>query len=142
MAIEIERLNNAVRGKTDEVSRIKAKNNSLEEELSFVRGFESRLVESEQTISNLSIDLENNRREYSRLEDKCRGLEVKLLEADRKATAALQDKDRLSANLKTKTTEAEDLRSKLSRADGEIGRLRAIEESHYQLQVDSWFKVE
>jgi len=74
MAMEIERLNNTVRLKTEESSRMRSKNTSLEEELSFLRSFESRLVESEQTISNLSIDLENNRREYNRLEDKLRGI--------------------------------------------------------------------
>jgi hypothetical protein len=71
----------------------------------------------------------------NRLDDKCKSLEIKAMDNERRVITVTQDKDRLSSSLRAKTNEVEELRINFSKLESELIRYQTIENTYRQLQV-------
>ena len=107
----MDRLNNLLRSKTQEVEDAKTKNNKIESTLSQYRNIEIKMQEHEGTIAMLTQEIErlnnmlrNKNEEYERLANRCRGLEdqVNFLKAHE---TKLADNERVIQNLNINITE-------------------------------------
>ena len=84
------------------------------------------MAESERTIQNLSIKIENHIRETQKWEDKCKILDMKAKEYDTSLFNINQDRDKLSQQLKAKMFEYDELRTKFMRVETEAYKTKEL----------------
>jgi chromosome segregation ATPase len=87
---ELERVNNVVRGKNQDLERATLTIRNIEEEMLYLRGYETKIAESEKTIITLNQTVDNIKREGTKWEDKIRTTESRCRELEQNCYAISQ----------------------------------------------------
>lgn len=75
MTQEIERLNNVLRGKTNEISALQDRCHALEDQVAYLKSHETKLLENQRVIDNLTITINEFKRNIQNEQDKARSCE-------------------------------------------------------------------
>lgn len=132
---EVERLNNALRVKTDEITRLNDRIRGLEDQVAFLKSHETKLIENQRIIETLNITINEFKRNFQLEQEKTRGMEGRARDFESQLYASAQEKDRLSALLKQKGFEFDEIRSKYSRLEQEMYQLREVEAAYREAKV-------
>lgn len=75
MTQEIERLNNVVRAKTNELNGFQERCHGLEDQVAYLKSHETKLLESQRIIDTLNITVNEFKRNIQNEQDKARSID-------------------------------------------------------------------
>jgi chromosome segregation ATPase len=142
MTQEIERLNNVIRSKTEDIAKLQERCRDMEDQVAFLKSHETKLIESQRTIDSLTITINEFKRNVQNEQDKARAIDGRARELETHLFSSTQEKEKLATLLKQKGFEYDELRNKFSRLEQESYRLLEIEAAYREAKVQiSHFRI-
>lgn len=137
MTQQKERLNNLLRSKNDDIKGLENEKLELHSKINHYRNYEVKISESEQITTKLKDDINKLRKDVENWQGRAKEYENKARELENHLYQNNSEKEKLSAMIKTKNNEYDDLRGRYARLEGDTRKITELEAALKEQHVPS-----